>query len=116
MMMAACSELLCVTKFLPKKRESASGASGADQPFHVREVALQRLPPSPGEPELGSRHPAFEGFVAAQVSRFLQLAGMHAQIAVGGAEQMLELVEGEGLVDRERTHDRQPDPLVDQPV
>src|SRR5207247_384964 len=68
------------------------------------------------EAELGARHPAFERLDAFDVAGLFEAAGVHAEVAVGGADQVLELVEGERLGHRERAHDGQPDPLVDEAV
>src|SRR5207247_6838192 len=124
MMIAVWSELLCFTKFLPKKNgapapapcPSGARAGGPDDAFHVSEILLQRLAADRGEAELGARHPAFEGLDAFDVAGLFEAAGVHAEVAVGGADQVLELVEGERLGHRERAHDGQPDPLVDQAV
>ena len=41
---------------------------------------------------------------------------MHTQVTVGGAQQVFEFVEGERLVHRQGTHNRQAHPFVDDPV
>src|ERR1041385_7599439 len=118
MMIAAWSEPLCFTKFLPKKKRYPSGAraGGPDDAFHVGEILLQRLAADGGETVLGARHPSLERFQAFEVAGLFEATGVHAEVAVGGADQVLELVEGERLGHGERAHDRQPDPLVDEAV
>jgi hypothetical protein len=41
---------------------------------------------------------------------------VRAQVAVGGAEQLLEIGERERAVYGERAHDSEPDSLVNQPI
>ncbi len=72
--------------------------------------------PAGAQPVLGARHPALERLGAHDVVRLLELARVHAEVAVGGVEQPLELVEGERLVHRQGAHDREAHALVDQPV
>src|SRR5690606_3710382 len=64
----------------------------------------------------GSRHAPVEGLGARDVRRILELACVHAQVAVRRVEERLQLVEREGLVDGEGTDDAQPDALVNRPV
>src|SRR5690349_14324797 len=87
-----------------------------DEGLHVVQVALQRLAAGGGEAVLRARHAAVEGLGAGDVAGVLELARVHAEVAVRGLEQPLKVVEGERIVDGERTDDPQPDALVDQPV
>src|ERR1035441_3343742 len=115
MMIPECRVLFDI-KLVGIKKDRSAIAHGLDEGFHVVQVALQRLPPGRGEAIFGSGHPALEGFGAGYVGGFLQLARVHAEVAVGGIEQFLELVKGERLVDGERAEDPQAQPLVNQPV
>src|SRR6266446_3476579 len=108
-------EELCSIKSVPKKNASPL-SGGVNQRFHVVQVALQRAPPGGGEPILGLRYPPLERLAAGDVLRLLEPARVHAQVAVRGLEQRLELVEAQRIVHGERAHDAEPDPLVDEPV
>ena len=113
----ACDEALCVHKVLPQKKDGPQRSRVlADERLHVGQVALQRAPSRGAQAVLGAGHPALERLGAGDVAGLLELAGVHAQVAVGGLQQPLELVEGERLVDRERAHDGEPHPLVDEAV
>ena len=48
------------------------------------------------------RPPPLEGFCARDVAGFLELAGVNAQVSVGGFHQLLEIGEAERVVDGER--------------
>src|SRR5881296_2428146 len=112
---ATCREELCdIKRNLKKKSSPVTG--GVNQRFHVVQVALQRAPPGSGEPILGLRNPPLERLGAGDVLRLLEPARVHAQVAVRGLEQRLELVEAQRIVHGERAHDAEADPLVDQPV
>src|ERR1051325_6289903 len=88
----------------------------ANQRFHVIEVALERPPAEGGEAVFGLGNAGLERLVARDIARVLQLARVHAQVAVGRLEQRLELVEGELLAHGERAHDRESHPLVNEAV
>jgi hypothetical protein len=87
-----------------------------DRPFHVRLVALERAPSGVAQAVVGPGHAALERLGADHVAGFLELPCVHAEVAVGRLQQVLQLVEAERLVHGERAHDREPHPLVDQPV
>src|SRR6266545_2512160 len=118
MMIATWREVLCFIKSVLKKRDDVGLAltCGADQRFHVIEVALQRPPPRRGEPVFGFGHASRERLGAGDVLRLLELAGVHAEVAVAGLEECFQLAEGEARVHRERADDAEADPLVNQPV
>ena len=50
------------------------------------------------------------------VLRVLELARVHAQVAVGRLQQPLEIVERQPIVHRQRADDAEPQTLVDQPI
>jgi len=54
--------------------------------------------------------------VANDVAGVLKLAGVHAEVAVGGVKQALEIGEAEGVVDSESADDAEAKPLVDDAV
>src|SRR5881394_49637 len=116
MMIATCREVLCFIKLNLKKKSVSPRAGGADQRFHVVEIALQRAPAMRGEAILGLGHAPGERLHAGHVLRFLELARVHAQVAVGRVEQAFELVERETLIHGERADDREAHALVDQPI
>src|SRR5262249_41160486 len=64
----------------------------------------------------GPRHAAVERLVAGDVLRVLELARVDAQVAVGGLQQPLQVVEREPLVGRERADDPEPEPFVDDAI
>src|SRR5207247_9788423 len=114
---ATWKEVLCVIKQSRKKKSSPSAcARRADQRFHVVEVALERPPAEGGESVFRLGDSGLERLDARDVLRVLELARVDAEIAVARLEQRLELVERETLAHRERAHDREAHPLVDQPV
>src|SRR5690242_8849976 len=80
------------------------------------QVTLQRPFPRGREPVFRLRKPVFEGLGAAYVLRILEFPGMYAEVAVGGLEQLLQLIEGKSIVHRQRAQNAQPEALVDQPV
>src|SRR6185437_7261184 len=102
MMIAMCREL-CFIKYMGKFFLSV--ARGANQRFHVGEVAFERVAAAGGEPVFGAGHAAFEFFLDGDVAGVFQLAGVDAEIAVGGFEQLLELGESQHVVHGERAHD-----------
>src|SRR5512146_409830 len=89
---------------------------GTDQGFHVVEVMLECLASRGAQPVFRAGEAPLEGLGAGYVPRLLELPGVDAEIAVGRLEQAFELVEGERLVHRERAHDREAHPLVDEAV
>src|SRR5882672_9622242 len=80
-----------------KKESTSAGACRADQRFHVVEVALERPPAEGGESVFGLGDAPRERLVARDVLRVLELARVHAEIAVARFEQRLQLVERETL-------------------
>src|SRR5688572_5576597 len=118
MMTATCSEeeVLCVIKYRPKKKRLCPFPGGADQGFHVVEVALQRLAARRGDAVLGLGYAALEEFAARHVRCLLELARMHAEIAVRGLQQRLQLVERERLIDGERADHAEPHALVNETI
>src|SRR5579864_5165807 len=89
---------------------------GMDDGFHVIEVTLERPLAGGGQAVLGLRQAADEGLVALDVTGLFELARVHAEIAVGGAQQALQVVEAQPLVHGQRRDDPQPHALVDQAV
>src|SRR5512146_2349532 len=87
-----------------------------DDRFHVIEIALQRAPAGRGEPILRMRPARLEALAARDVLGLLELARVHAQIAIGRVQHGLELIERHGLVGRERTHDAQAHPVVNERI
>src|SRR5690606_11613720 len=87
-----------------------------NQRLHVVQITLQLAPPFRPQPVLGARDPPPEGLTALDVAGLLQAARVHAEVAVRGVEQALEVVEAELVVDREGAHDAEAHALVDDPV
>ena len=88
----------------------------ADQRLHVIQVELQLAPTHLRQRVLGPRHSALERFFTRDVPGVLEPSRVRAQVAVRGAEQLLEVGERERTVYGERAHDTEPDPLVNQPI
>ena len=76
------------------------------------EVALERATARGSEAVLGPRNAPVEPLRADDVRGLLELAGVHAQVAVARLEQRFELVEREALAHGEGAHDREPHALV----
>src|SRR5688500_16019618 len=66
--------------------------------------------------EFGFRHASGKSFLAADIARVLELAGVNAQVAVRRLQELFELRERHAAVDAERAHDSQPHTFVDQSV
>src|SRR5262245_28826066 len=82
--------------------------------LHAPDVLVEGAAAGGGNRELGPRDAAIERLVAADVLRLFELACVDAQIAVGRLQQLLQLVERQPLVDRQRADDAQPEPLMDE--
>src|SRR3954468_7828700 len=91
-------------------------ARGANERFHVVEVSFEGATTSGRDGVLRLRHASLEGFRARDVLRLLQLARMDAEIAVGGIEQLFEIVEAERVGCRQGAEDTEPHALVNQPI
>src|ERR1700726_179186 len=87
-----------------------------DDRFDMLQVLEQRLSADLSDAVAGFWTPRFEGLRARDVTRFLELAGMGAQVAVADIEQRFQFVEGEFVVRRERAHDAEAHAFVDQAV
>src|SRR5690606_30976014 len=87
-----------------------------DDRFHVVQVTLQRAPPLCRQAVLGARDAPLEGLDAFDVAGLLEAARVHAQVAVRGTEETLEVVEAERVVDRERADDAEAHAFVDHAV
>ena len=64
----------------------------------------------------GAGQPAFELFLAGDISGLFEFARVDAQIAVGRVQNLFQLAEGQGFVDGERAHNTQAQPFVDHAV
>src|SRR6202022_1187048 len=120
MMMARCgpAKLACVVG--PECRDVGISVStlpsGANERLHVVQVSLERAPSGSGDAVFRPRYTALERLLAGHVAGILQLASVHAEVAVRRLHQTLELVEGKRLIDGERAHNAQPQPFVNQPI
>src|SRR5262249_3451540 len=107
------AELICApTPVLEYSRP----ARRFDDSLDVLEVAVQRLAADRRQAIFGLRPAPLEGLGAGDVAGLLELARVRAEIAVADLEQRLRLVEGQLPVARQRAHDAEAPPLVDQPV
>src|SRR5438045_3785555 len=110
---------LCIVKFGLKKILCACLLAlphGADECFHIVQVALQRLPPLPCEPVFGARHAAIKVLGTGDVACLFQLARVDAQIAVGCLEQLFQIVKCERLINRQCAQNAEPHPFMDQAI
>src|SRR2546422_3072239 len=98
------------------RRWESALAHGADERFHVVQIALQRAAAGVGQAVLGARHAPVERLEALDVVSVLEPARVDAQVAVGGLHQTLELIEAEPVIDRQRADDAEAHALVDHAV
>src|SRR5260370_42713287 len=89
---------------------------GMDDGFHVIEVALERPLAGGRQAVLGLRQAADERLVALDVAGLFELARVYAEVAVGGAQQALEIVEAQALLHGQRRDDPQPHALAGRAV
>src|ERR1700675_3689483 len=87
-----------------------------DDRFDMLQIPQQRLSADLRDAVAGFWTPRFERLRAGDVTRFLEFAGMGAQVAVADIEQRFQFVEGEFFVGREGAHDAEAHALVDQAV
>ena len=91
-------------------------AGGANDGFHMVEIALESAAASAGETKPRAGHASLEGFFAVDIAGFFQLAGMDAEIAIGKGEKAFELREGQGVVYGKGADDGEAGALVNQAV
>jgi hypothetical protein len=109
-------KLLCITKHIPKKFCLLPFARGANQRFHVIQIALQRTPSGRRQPVFRFGQAPVEGLGAHDVVGFFEFARMNAQVAVGSLQHSLQLVKRKRPINRQCADDAQPHPLVNQTV
>ncbi len=82
--------LVCVPK---KEQAKACTLNGSlhcfDQRFHVVEITHEGFAALGGYRIFGARHAAFEGFFLREVACIFEFAGVDADVAVRGREQIL---------------------------
>src|ERR1700691_4434561 len=91
-------------------------ARDADERFHVVQIFFQRAAADSCQAIFRFRHAPGEGLGTAQIAGIFQFAGMHAQVAVAGAQQLLQFVEGERFIHGERADDGKARALVNQTI
>src|SRR4051812_5357277 len=89
---------------------------GLDEGFHVREIAFQSGPSMRTQAVFGAGEPSMELLFADNVAGVFQLAGVDAEIAVGGGESLFQVVECHALVDSKGANDAEPEPLMNDTV
>src|SRR5262245_49103265 len=112
--------------FIAKRRAGARRARQAserlaragcpDQSLHVIEIAFERAAAGGAQAIVGAGRAAFERLLADDVAGLLELARVQAEIAVGGAQQILELAKRKRLVGGQGAHHAEPDALVDEAI
>ena len=80
------------------------------------EILLQRAASRGGQRVLRPRHASRERLLAREVARFLELARVDADVAVGRLQDRFQLVERQRRIDGQRADDRQARLLVDDAV
>src|SRR4051812_7364847 len=97
-------------------QSTSAFARRANQRFHVIEVALERATTGGRDRVFRFRHATLEGLLAQHVLRFLELAGVDAEIAVRRPQQRFQIAEAHPLVDGERAENAETHTLVNEPV
>src|SRR5215467_3470 len=103
---------------IPRLPRNSSGffAGYADPFLHLIEVLGEGAAAGGGEAVFGARDASFEKFYAGNVLGLFELAGVDAQVAVGGFQDTLEVVEAQGFVGGESADDAEADALVDEAI
>src|SRR5579859_2554450 len=89
---------------------------GANEGFHMVEIAFEGSPARGREAVLCFGQPAIKHFGAIDISSFLELTGVYGEISVGGSEQGFQFIESERGIDRESADDSEAHALVDQAI
>src|SRR5689334_13332564 len=89
--------------------ERLARAGCPDQSLHVIEITFERAPAGGAQAIVGARRASVEGLPAHDVAGFLELAGVQAEVAIGGAQEVLELAERKRFVGGQSTHHAEPD-------
>jgi len=84
--------------------------------LHLVEVLGKRAASGRGEAVFGAGDAGFEIFQAGNVVGFLELAGVDAEVAVGGFENSFEVFEAEARVGGEGADDSEANALVNEAV
>src|SRR6266403_2591881 len=100
-----------VLQSIQPKKTLLPFACGADQRFHMIQIALERTPPGGRQPVFRFRQTPVERLGAHDVVGFFEFARMNAQVAVGGLQHGLQLVKRKRAIDRQCADDAQPHPL-----
>ena len=91
-------------------------AGDADPLFHLVEVLGESAAAGGGQAVFGAGYASFKKLHAGNVLGFFELAGVHAEVAVGGFEHALKVVEAERIVGGEGADDAEADALVNQAI
>src|SRR6185503_6523934 len=86
------------------------------QRVHVIQIPQQRGLAGRRQAELGAGRAAVKRLETRDVAGFLELARVHAQVAVGGLQQLLQVGEAEDRRRGQRADDAEPETLVDQAI
>src|SRR5579872_1400354 len=99
-----------------KKGPSAFFARDPNPLFHLIEILGEGSAARGGQAILGTRDTSLEELHAGNVLRLFELAGVNAEIAVGGLEHALEIVEAQRIVGGEGADNAEADALVNEAV
>ena len=102
--------------FVTSRAKSLFFAGDANPFLHLVEVLGEGAAAGGGQAVFGARDAPLKKLDAGDVLRFLEFAGVNAEIAVGGFEDALEVVEAERIVGREGADDAEANALVNQAV
>src|SRR5205823_1585876 len=100
------------SKALAQKKSLARIAHAADQRFHVIDISFQSFASGRGQAVFSLRRATCKRLCAAKVAGVLQLARVHAEVAVARLYRGLQLIESHRLMRRERADDSQPQTFV----
>jgi hypothetical protein len=91
-------------------------AGDANPGFHLIEVFAQSAAAGRSEAIFGARNASLKKLHAGNVLRFFQLAGVDAEISVGGLEHALEVVKAERVVSGKCTDDAEANALMNKTI
>ena len=91
-------------------------AGDSDPGFHLVEIFGQGAAAGGGQAVFGAGDASFKKFQAGNVLRLFELAGVDAEVSVGGFEHALEIVEAERIVGGEGADDAETNALMNEAI
>jgi len=80
------------------------------------QVSFKSTAAGRGQSIIGFWEAALEVLIASNVTGFFELSGMNAKVSVGGAEQTLEIIEAQGLIDGKGADNSESHAFVNQAI